>query len=285
MPASSTTIARYAAFLARTLKPASVRQYLNIIRILHLENNLPNPLQDNWFVKSTLTGIERLLGTPAIRRTPVHPQLLIDLHSLLRPGNLFDTMWWAAALVMFFGLLRKSNLFPDSTSAFDPKKQFVRSDFSQPVAEFMLVNVKYSKTNQFHTRTSQIKFLESKHVLSPIPAIHSAFAALPLPADSPAFVSSLDGCPMTGSKFTSYFKQLVTLSGRDATSYASHSFRRGGASWALQCGVPGEVIQLLGDWKSDCYKQYLDSVPQQVHDRYRRLFIDLLPDPPSLPSS
>ena len=287
VPASSTTIARYAAFLARTLKPTSIRQYLNIIRLLHLENNLPNPLHENWFVKSTLTGIERLLGTPAVRRTPVHPQLLLELHSLLRPGNPFDLMWWAAALVMFFGLLRKSNLFPESTRAFDPRKQFIRSDFLQPVdgSKYMLVKVKYSKTNQFNARRSLLKLLPFDHILSPIPAIHRAWAAVPLPADSPAFVASRDGCPMTGASFTSYFKQLVSSSGRDASTYASHSFRRGGASWALQCGVPGEVIQLLGDWKSDCYKQYLDAVPQQVHDHYRELFIKLLPGSPPLLSS
>ena len=69
VPASCSTIARYAAYLARCMKPASVRQYLNIIRVLHLENNLPNPLQDDWLVKSTLTGIDRLLGSPATRRT------------------------------------------------------------------------------------------------------------------------------------------------------------------------------------------------------------------------
>ncbi|KAK7484746.1 hypothetical protein BaRGS_00024031 [Batillaria attramentaria] len=46
VPVSESTVARYAAFLARKLKPASVRQYLNIVRILHLESGLDNPCKD-----------------------------------------------------------------------------------------------------------------------------------------------------------------------------------------------------------------------------------------------
>jgi hypothetical protein len=54
-----------------------------------------------------------------------------------------------------------------------------------------------------------------------------------------------------------YQKQLLCLSGRDAGRFASHSFRRGGASFAFQAGVPVETIKLLGDWKSDVFFEYL----------------------------
>ena len=43
-----------------------------------------------------------------------------------------------------------------------------------------------------------------------------------------------------------------------ADRYRGHSFRRGAASWAFSCGVPGELIQLYGDWSSDSYKLYLE---------------------------
>jgi len=26
----------------------------------------------------------------------------------------------------------------------------------------------------------------------------------------------------------------------------------------LQTGIPGEIIKLMGDWRSDCYERYLD---------------------------
>ena len=40
--------------------------------------------------------------------------------------------------------------------------------------------------------------------------------------------------------------------------FSEHSFRRGGATWAFQSGVPGEMIQILGDWASDAYKKVLE---------------------------
>ena len=43
-----------------------------------------------------------------------------------------------------------------------------------------------------------------------------------------------------------------------AYTYRGHSFRRGGANWAFQCGVPGELIQVFGDWSSEAYKSYLE---------------------------
>ena len=43
-----------------------------------------------------------------------------------------------------------------------------------------------------------------------------------------------------------------------AGCYTGHSFRRGGATYAFRSGVPGELIQVMGDWKSDAYKRYFD---------------------------
>ena len=45
VPASDVTVAKYAAFLAQ--RPSSVKQYLNIIRLLHLECNLDNLCADS----------------------------------------------------------------------------------------------------------------------------------------------------------------------------------------------------------------------------------------------
>ena len=37
---------------------------------------------------------------------------------------------------------------------------------------------------------------------------------------------------------------------------------KGAASWAFQAGLPGEVIQIMGDWQSDAYKLYLEIQPE-----------------------
>ncbi|KAK7089168.1 hypothetical protein V1264_024786 [Littorina saxatilis] len=47
VPVNEQTVAQYAAYLARRLKPSSIKQYINIIRILHLESGLPHPFKDS----------------------------------------------------------------------------------------------------------------------------------------------------------------------------------------------------------------------------------------------
>ena len=35
------------------------------------------------------------------------------------------------------------------------------------------------------------------------------------------------------------------------------NFRRGGTSFAFKAGMPADLIQLHGDWRSDAFKKYL----------------------------
>ena len=101
-PISKETASLYAAHLAKRLLPVSIRQYMNVVRLIHLESGFPNPCEDNWFLKSTLAGIERIKGNPVNRKAPVSPELLVRLYGLLDFSHIFDSMFWAAAVVMFF---------------------------------------------------------------------------------------------------------------------------------------------------------------------------------------
>ena len=47
--------------------------------------------------------------------------------------------------------------------------------------------------------------------------------------------------------------------GLNVEQYAGHSFRRGGATFAMRCGVPVELIKIQGDWKSNAYERYLEN--------------------------
>ena len=90
VPAPQDQICLYAAYLARSLKSNSVRQYLNIVLLLHLENGFENPCKDSWQLMSVLKGMDRLLGTPVARKTPVDPVLLLQMRRHLDPESLFD---------------------------------------------------------------------------------------------------------------------------------------------------------------------------------------------------
>ena len=280
VPATQELVSEYAAFLARRLKAVSVGKYLNVVRLLHIEAGYANPC-DCWYVKSTLTGINRIKGLKVIRKTPVSPQLLLRLRQHLDLNTLHHAMFWAAALLMFFATFRKSNLFPVNGNEFSPDKQFVRSDFTACDDGTILINVKYSKTIQFKQRGYYVRLFSVDHPLCAVKALRWAFTLCRLGGDSPAFVQTLLGFPMDGKMFNSMFKGLVKRCGEDPKYYASHSFRRGSACWALQCGIPEVVVQQMGDWKSSCYKMYLDELPVSVHDKYRQRFAELLPTFPT----
>ena len=269
VPASESVLSMYAAYLARRLKPQSIKQYLNVVRLIHLECGYKNPCQDNWMLKSTLIGIERLLGQPKVRKMPITPTVLLLLKTVLQ-DSLFNQMWWAAALIMFVGTFRKSNLFPDSKEKFNGDKQFTRADFVATEDGCIRINVKWSKTNQFKKYKLTKKVFSISNTLCPVKALKQAFSAVSLPSNAPAFVIDQLGTPMTGSVFNKHLKDLIAGCGLNPVEYASHSFRRGSATWALQCGVPGEIVQHMGDWKSQAYLAYVDRMPQSVYDDYMR---------------
>jgi len=54
-------------------------------------------------------------------------------------------------------------------------------------------------------------------------------------------------------------------------NYSGHSFRRGAATSARAAGIPAEDIQLLGRWKSEAYKRYIQVHPEHLYLASRRL--------------
>ena len=72
LPLSQTDLGRYISNLSRRLCFSSVRQYLNVVRILYLDAGLPNPLENNWYVKSILSGVKRVKGNAVKQKTAAH---------------------------------------------------------------------------------------------------------------------------------------------------------------------------------------------------------------------
>ena len=90
---------------------------------------LPNPLFDNWYHKSLLTGIKRVLGDKVHQKLPITLDILKGIYHTLNVNSSYDASFWAVCLIAFFGMFRKSHLLPISASKFDGNKQFTRSCF------------------------------------------------------------------------------------------------------------------------------------------------------------
>jgi hypothetical protein len=157
VPVDQVTLKTYAAFLARSLKPSSLAGYFNIIRILHLERGLDNPIQGNWDLNLVRKGITRQLGVPPVQKLPITIEILMKIHSLLNWSSPMDLAFWAVCLTGLYGLLRKSSLLPKSVSS-DFSMTLLRSDVVLMEADCFVLRVRKSKTNQFGQRVLQLPF-------------------------------------------------------------------------------------------------------------------------------
>ena len=110
VPVDQDTLCCYVAFLARSLSPSSVNSYLNIIRILHLDAGLSNPL-DSWELSMIKRGVHRQHGVPPKQKLPITILILREIFPLLDHfSSSFDISFWAACLIGFFGFFRKSTI-------------------------------------------------------------------------------------------------------------------------------------------------------------------------------
>ena len=64
--------------------------------------------------------------------------------------------------------------------------------------------------------------------------------------------------PYTREHVVQTLHELAILSGLGYGAWNGHSFRRGAATWAATVGIPDAQIQILGRWRSDAYKAYIE---------------------------
>ena len=274
VPASTQTICRYVAYLSKTLKYSSIRQYLNIIRIMHLEWDLPNPILDNFHINSVLRGARRSLGDVPNRKLPITPDILKVILSKLDISTPSDANMWAVCLILFFGLLRKGSVLPQTNGCLVSDKVLTRGNvIFYPWG--MKINVCHTKTIQFKERSLDIPFPLCKgSLLCPVQATLHAFSLTPnVPNTHPAFCIKMGTrwLSTTGSQFAHRLKQCLSCFGKKASMYSGHSFRRGGATWAYHQGLPSETIRALGDWRSSAYLRYIEVDQSSIFQAIKKM--------------
>ena len=201
-----------------------------------------------------MRGLKRLNKHCPKQALAMTPAVLSDMFNVINHDDPLQVTFWAAALVSFFLLLRKSNLVPDTLSSFDAAKQLCRQDF-QWFQDRVIVTLRWSKTNQFgeHQKYSLPKIPGSN--ICPYSALQNMWRLLP--DDSGIAFRRPDQKPLIYSQFQSLLRVFLTSIEEPAELYSSHSFRRGGTTFAFLCGVPSELIKTLGGWSSECYLKYL----------------------------
>ena len=115
---------------------------------------------------------------------------------------------------------------------------------------------------QFADRTLELPIPRAKpsNVLCPVQAM-LLYVQGPqsLGVNGPLFIISngYTDRPLTAALFAQRLKYVLSSIGVNKQSYATHSCRRGGASWAYRLDVPVDTIKVIGDWKSLAYQRYI----------------------------
>lgn len=268
VPATTENLCRYTAWLSLRLKPSSVAQYLNVVRLLHVESGLQNPLSENWFLKSLLKGIKRDKGQSVNRKLPITIDILQSIVKVLNLRISLHLTFWTACLIAFFGMMRKSSLFP---------RQGVSSFLCLRDCEVhswgISIFARYSKTIQCQERRAFISLpWHSDPLLCPSRMLLRSLAVSNCSDQSEFLFTYCEQgrkSRLSYVTFTAMLKSVLQKLSLPLKLYSGHSFRRGGATHALMRGVPAEVIKEQGDWRSLAYLDYLELSDQ--HDRAKLL--------------
>ena len=255
VPATSQNICRYVVYLSRSLCYNSVTQYLNIIRVLHLEQGLPNPLLGDFKLKQVLLGLKRKIGAQVKRKLPVEPSHLYHIYAKLDSDSILHNVYWGAALLLFYTLLRRSNLLV-SKSDFNPSKHIRRRDVSiTPTGAFVII--RWTKTIQFNQKELRFPLPRLKgNIMCPTRALYNSLRLVNAGPDDPLF-SLPDNKSLSPEVFITLTRQFLEGAVPNPKDYAGHSFRRGGASLLFQSNTSVRLIQALGDWASEAYSAYI----------------------------
>ena len=102
-------------------------------------------------------------------------------------------------------------------------------------------------------------------LLCPLQAYrHAVDLAPPTQPSEPAFITYINSkmSPFTYGKFTVKLRNTLKLAGINPENYSGHSFRRGGATFAMRSGLPFPLIKYQGGWASDAFERYLATMLQ-----------------------
>lgn len=184
---------------------------------------------------------------------PVLRAMLARLDKNTRKG----TNLYAAFCLAFAGLLRmgeftwaRRELTPDFRNWHMTRGSILLSD------DRVQLSLPVSKTDPFRQGVT-LTISATGDEACAVAALKHLFARFPAPLNSLLFD--------TGHGFS---RQLVTDPLRSILrelgftgNYSDHSFRRGAATSAREACLSDSEIQLLGRWKSDAYKLYMQANP------------------------
>lgn len=211
---------------------------------------------ESVYISAALKGLKAQLSRPVNQKLPFTVEHLLMFYNILDFSEVKQLACWCAMLLSFFGCFRLSNVVPTSKKKFDPLKHLTRDDIRFE-NNYVLIYYKWSKTNQHCDRVSWIPiYCVSDDRFNVKLFLKLLLSNVKAKSDAPLF-------SFGKNYFHSKYSLIRTLdlcvfeAGLSISRYSWHSFRRGAAVFAFELGLDDSAVQLLGDWSSSAFKNYL----------------------------
>ena len=211
-------------------------------------------------------GIKRTQGKSykKPKRKPITPNVLNTIHHNLFTSDRCEQdklMIWAALLTAFFGFLRVSEYTSSHKTKFDEDTTLLVEDVYIHTLHAN-ITIKASKTDPFRQGVC-VRISRNNTTLCPINALLQFLRVHPT-SKGPLFT-------FNNGKYLSKrdVNKILRETTHNAIGVSSHSLRIGAASTAAAMGCPKWLIQRMGRWSSECFKEYI-RIPTRMIDKTSR---------------
>ena len=262
-PCDNQQLCRFGQHLSRTFEsPDAVGNYLSGIRTILALLGLQIPDVKERQMQMFITGLKRIMNHAVKQAEPITPSLLLRMSKVVNYKDRIEVIAWTAALIGFYMFLRKSNLAPDAMDKFEPACQFRRSDVNWVALDkAMMIEVRWTKTLHFRQKILRFPVLPTDNKsICPVFWVYKMLRDNPGEPQDPLFLINAPGGKLclSANQLIYRLQKWLKLIGEDDMAFSLHSLRWGGATFAYQVDLEGEMIKMMGGWASDCYKRYID---------------------------
>lgn len=258
LPSNHIMIAHFISFLfIKNYQPSTIASYVSAISYMHKINFYSDPT-DSFLVKKVMKGAQNLRGS-VDNRLPITKQILSRLMTAVPSviqSHFYQFLLKAMMSLAFYCFLRVGEMALKSGSEKGKvlQVQDVVVNYESKRATGMTVKITHYKHSDMQTKSIFIK-TNQQNPLCPVNAI-TKYLTLSNHKAGPLFQFTC-GTPVSYAFFSSSLKSLLTFIGLNTQIYKGHSFRIGAATSAAAEGIPQTVIQHMGRWKSNAFKNYI----------------------------
>ena len=238
----------YVSYLARKLRFSSIKAYYQSVIFFHVCAGWEPVRMSNPVLKATLKGIEKLKSGDSKGKDPMLPEHLKKIMRVLDLSSDLELLVYVSSLFMFRTLLRISNI------VISPHTLRVRDVRFSDAGCLVYVNSSKTTTSQDDSTVLPLLFSTDKNICAASWLLYMVKRFKPKREDYLFSAPSLPG--LTYVKFAKKFKDLTIKAGL-VGDFASHSLRRGGATFMSMLERPLDQIKARGLWKSDCVYRYI----------------------------